>query len=232
MKTSTPEKVIYGITLMALVWFVLLFIWSPVYASGDCKGNQPCNGDTNVNIGDTRIGATTVTTGDTIVTPGDTLVTTGDTSMTSNSKALALSNSLGDVDISACLGSVQWATPLFSKQKLVVNWPCLTEFDLRNAQFDLAAMAICNTEIRKEFASEQECRDAHDFQQMLEEPVMVMESDDDEVEYLRDVLEEQALLQADLNAKIQNLERSNRVVIQQPYLSDEKKQKLREIVDE
>ena len=46
-------------------------------------------------------------------TAGD--VIGGDMSTGSN-RALALSNGLGDVDIRDCLGSTQWATPLFSKQ--------------------------------------------------------------------------------------------------------------------
>ena len=127
---------------------------SVAYAS-DCRGNKPC---TDV--------ANDIATGDVIG---------GDTSLSNNSRALALSNGLGDVDIAGCLGSTQWATPVFSKQKLVVNWPCLTEFYLRNGKYELAAMAICNTSVRKEFATEQECRDAHDFEVMVEEAVIVFE---------------------------------------------------------
>ena len=225
MKVSTPEKVWFGVTLITIFWVLILV--TDVYASGDCKGHS-CGGETTVDT-DVTVGGTNINIGDTNVPIVTGANTQSNSTTIEGSRAYALSNSLGDVDIAGCLGSTQWATPLFSKQKLVVNWPCLTEFYLRNAQFELASMAICNTEIRKEFASEQACRDAHAFEPMLEEPVMVMEQDDDEVEYLRDELEEQAMLQADLNAKIQNLERSQRVVIREPYLSDEQKTKLREV---
>jgi hypothetical protein len=66
---------------------------------------------------------------------------------------------------------------------------------------------------------------------MIEEAVIVMSEseDEDEVEYLREELEQQSMLQADLEAKVQNLEQSKRVVIQQPYLNDEQRAKLREL---
>ena len=38
-----------------------------------------------------------------------------------DSKSIALVNTLGDVDIRECLGSTQWGTPIFSKQKLVIR---------------------------------------------------------------------------------------------------------------
>jgi hypothetical protein len=210
MKPNLTDRIIgYIIFMLALV---LLLMSAPMWASDDCKGNKPC-GSTDVDV------ANEIVTGDVIG---------GDTSVSNSSRALALSNALGDVDIAGCLGSTQWATPLFSKQKLVVNWPCLTEFYLRNGQYDLASMAICNTEVRQEFATEQECRDAHDFEVMVEEAVIVMESSEEEEEFHQ----EQMMIQQEYEERIEQLERSKRVVVQQPYLSDEKKQKLREIVNE
>ena len=96
-------------------------------------------------------------------------------------RAYAVANSLGDVDIAGCLGSTQWNTPLFGKQKLVINWPCLAEFYLRNGLYDNAAMAICNTEVRQEFETEQDCRDAHPFEAMayIPEPE-ITETEEDE----------------------------------------------------
>jgi hypothetical protein len=92
-------------------------------------------------------------------------------------------------------------------------------------------MAICNTEIRKEFASEDECRAAHDFEEIIEEAVIVYaESDDEEVEYLREELQRQEAFHDELEGKVQSLEQQQRIVIREPYLSDEKKDKLREIV--
>jgi len=220
--------------LAVMLFLVWLGLAVPVaIASGDCKGHS-CN-DVNVGGDTVNVGGDTITNtiGDTNVpvnvTTGD--MVGGNTSLSNNSKALALSNVLGDVDIAGCLGSTQWATPVFSKQKLTINWPCMATFYLNNNMPDLAAVAICNTEIRKEFASEDECRAAHDFEEMIEEAVIVMSEskDEDEVEYLREELEQQSMLQADLEAKVQNLERSKRVVIQQPYLNDEQRAKLREL---
>ncbi len=70
---------------------------------------------------------------------------------------------LGDVDIAGCLGSEQWTLLFGGKQKLVINWPCMAEFYLRNGAPELAAMALCNTEILDEFDSEAECEAAHKF---------------------------------------------------------------------
>ena len=205
MKRGVAENIslVFGVFLVVVI---LLLLYGVVQADNGHGHNHG--------------GETTVDTDVTVDTSVD--VADGPVNVTNKSKALALSNVLGDVDIAGCLGSTQWATPLFSKQKLVLNWPCLTEFYLRNGQYELAAMAICNTAVNKEFASEQECRDAHDFQAMVEEPMVVSAGEDDEVEYLRDELENQAM-------QIKSLEQSRRVVIREPYLTDEQKAKLREL---
>ena len=203
-----------------VVALTLLLMSAPLWASGDCKGHSCDGGD--VIIGDTRIGATTVNNE---VTTGD--MVGGDTTL--NSKALALSNALGDVDIAGCLGSTQWATPLFSKQKLVVNWPCMATFYLNNNMPDLAAMAICNTEIRKEFATEQECRAAHDFAVMIEEAVIVVENNEDEWH------EEQMQVQREYEERIAILESKlerpqvTRQIVEKGGLSEQQKQALREV---
>jgi hypothetical protein len=121
-----------------LIAVAAFFISAPLWAT-DCRGNS-CNGGGDIDIGGTNVDVgTDVTVGDTNVnvpiTTGPTNVTGGDTTLNNESRAIALSNVLGDVDIAGCLGSTQWATPLFSKQKLVVNWPCLTEFYLRKLLF-------------------------------------------------------------------------------------------------
>ena len=116
---------------------------------------------------------TDVTTNVTTEVVTETILTAGD-NISSNStsieggRGLGLSNSLGDVAISGCLGSTQWATPLFSKQKLSINWTCLAEFYLRTHRWELAAIALCNTEIRQEFPDEDTCRMAHDFSPLAE----------------------------------------------------------------
>lgn len=81
-----------------------------------------------------------------------------------SSRAFAVGTVLGDVDIADCLGSTQWSTPVFGKQKLVLNHVCMAEFYLRAGKYELAAMALCNVkEIRKEFDDEAACEAAHDF---------------------------------------------------------------------
>jgi len=105
----------------------------------------------------------------------------GDVSISSRSFALA--NVLGDVDIAGCLGSTQWNTPIYGKQKLVLNWPCMTEFYIRNGMFENAQMAICNTEIRQEFETEDECRAAHPFKEIATAIIVDPEPDRDDEEY-------------------------------------------------
>lgn len=106
--------------------------------------------------------------GDDIVQSNDMNNLTGDVSMTgSSNKAFGFGYAMGDVDIAQCLGSEQWGTILGGKQKLVLNWPCMAEFYLRNGMYDLASMAICNTEVLTEFESEYACEQAHDFEGML-----------------------------------------------------------------
>lgn len=213
-----------------LTILMLLSILLPVaYSSGDCKG-QSCNGGGT----DVTVGGTDVTT-----TVGPTNVTTGSMSggdLNNESLAIALSNSLGDVDIAGCLGSTQWATPLFSKQKLVVNWPCLTEFYLRNGKYELASMAICNTEIVKEFATEAECEAAHNFGEMFEPEVVMVEPSDEHYEEEREWHEEQMMLQQDYDERIAQLEqrmsRPRQVVEQKPLLTEDQKKRLQEVLDE
>ena len=191
--------------------------------------------------GDTlNVGGDTITGGDVSVPVNvNTDVAGGPVNVEHKSESLGigLSNSLGDVDIAGCLGSTQWATPLFSKQKLTVNWPCLAEFYLRNGKPELAAMAICNTEVVKEFETEAACEAAHDFAVLLEAPPPVAEHDrDDELERR---LEISQAYTAELESRVNDLEtlaqRSpvQKTVVQQvPVLSDEQKAKLAQLRDE
>jgi hypothetical protein len=122
---------------------LLTFLPLVAFADDDCKGNCP--------------GGTTV---DTDVSADVANNIAGD-----SSKALALGNSLGDVDISQCLGSTQWSSPVYGRQKLVLNNVCMAEFYLNQGKWKLAAMALCNQpEILKEFTTEEECELAHNFE--------------------------------------------------------------------
>jgi len=142
--------------------FALLLLLVPIAAAanGDCKGKS-CN-DSNSSATANSSATSTVTS--TLDAATNASAETGAINYNNESRALALGNSLGDVDIAQCLGSTQWSTPVFGKQKLQLNWPCMAEFYLRNGRYDLAAMAICNTEIAKEFESESDCEAAHNFE--------------------------------------------------------------------
>lgn len=151
--------------LLLAAWFVLLL--TPAYADDDCRGNHNCTGGGDP-VTATASASGTASANNQFAPTNTTTAETGPISYNNESRALALGNSLGDVDIAQCLGSTQWSTPVFSKQKLVVNWPCMAEFYLRNGAYKQAAIALCNTEIVDDYANEDECRAAHDFQPVTE----------------------------------------------------------------
>ena len=173
--------------------FMCMMLIVPAYAGGDrisqsndmnnqTAGDVKIKQGTSVDVGNhVEVGGVNVpvTTGS--VTQGS--VSGGDVTVGGDSnRAYALSNSLGDVDIAGCLGSTQWNTPIFGKQKLVLNWPCMAEFYLRNGMYENAAMAICNTEIRQEFDSEESCRAAHNFKPMAVPALMIEPAEDEDEE--------------------------------------------------
>ena len=214
---KSVKSIFFVIVILALMYFVTVS-----YADGDCKGHSCKDGgsvsvDTATNVGvDTSVTAS-MNGGDMV--GGDTNVSTG------GNRALALSNNMGDVDIADCLGSTQFGTPLFSKQKLVINNVCLADFYLKMQKFDLAAMALCNVPgILKEFDSEEECEYAHDFAPVLEEMVIVADYED---EYRM----EQEMRYEELEQKIESIEPEVKVV-KQPFLSTSQRSKLQAILDE
>lgn len=81
-----------------------------------------------------------------------------------SSKTFAVGNTLGDVDIAQCMGSTQWNSPVYGKQKLVLNHACMAEFYLKNKRYGLAAQSLCNIpEELAEYPDETSCEEAHDF---------------------------------------------------------------------
>lgn len=227
------DKLLRLLFIGLLAFFVVLLVVPPVLADNG-HGHDHDSGDTTVDI-DSPVDVN-VTGGDTNV-PVNVDVTGGDSPVSVNhqSRALALSNGLGDVDIAGCLGSTQWATPLFSKQKLVVNWPCLAEFYLEHGKYELASMAICNTEIVKEFASEAECEAAHDFAPAGKPVAEVIETFDSSQRVQNDEIEQVKYTQMEMMARIDELqtlaERSasrptpqpTRIVEQREAFSEEQK---------
>jgi len=171
------------------------------------------------------------------VTDVATEVATGDVSLTgSTSRALGLGRSSFDVDINQCMGSTAWDTIVGGKQKLVLNWVCLAEFYIKTGQPDLAAIAICNTEMVKEFKNEAECEQAHDFFVEVSEAAVMMpdnsEHEEEEARWHEDQLQMQidyddriARLEDELNERPQVIERT--VIEQRPLLSEEAAAALR-----
>ena len=202
MKTSTAERLIWFLSAITVILVCSTAAWATggtpprPTPSGDSSASADASADASASV---KIGDTSVTVP---VTQGSVTGGTmhgGDVTVGGDkNRAYAFANSLGDVDIAGCLGSTQWNTPLFGKQKLVLNWPCMTEFYLRNEMYANAAMAICNTEIRKEYETEEDCRAAHPFKAMALAP-MPTESHDEDEEHER-LEAEIAALRADLSA--------------------------------
>lgn len=153
------------------------------------------------------------------------------------SKALGLGRSSFDVDINQCMGSTAWDTIVGGKQKLVLNWVCLAEFYIKTGQPDLAAVALCNTEMLDEFESEAECELAHDFLVEVAAAVAVEPMVNDHFDEEEEWHEEQMQMQQGYDDRLARLEqRVSRPapkpqIIEQtvPFLSDAKKAALREI---
>lgn len=204
-----------------ILWAIIISSCNYAFASGECNGHGNCTETI------TEIGVETSVGGDEIVNS----ISSG------GNRTLALGNSLGDVDIAQCLGSEQWNTPLFGKQKLVINWPCMAEFYLRNGKFQLAAMAVCNTEIEKEFASEAECEAAHDFTHLAVAPPEPEAHVPEEVFYRQEQLHNEQLEQ--LSARIEQLEKKPTPrprpaapqIVQQPLLTDQKRAALESLLE-
>ena len=224
-KRSPSEFILLSISLFV---FLVIVLMAPLVVYAD-NGHGHDHG-TNT----TAVDVTTTTD----VTTGSVDVATGDVNIGGNSsRALALGNTLGDVDIAGCLGSTQWSTPVYGKQKLTLNWVCVAEFYIRHQQPDLAAMALCNTDILTEFASEEECEQAHSF--LVPAAVQpVEEAHLEESTRVHDMQQMQLLeMQSQLEQIREMYERApsptvTRQVVQQPFLSEEKRAKLREVVEE
>lgn len=250
MNTRTKVKIYYVLVwVAAIAWFA--FAMQIANAGGDCKGRS-CNdggdvtvGGTEVNVGgtDVHVGGDTVNVGGDTVNVGGSTLTSGDVSVPVNtgpvsqnvsggnyeSRALALANSLGDVDIADCLGSHQWSTPVFGRQDLKLNQVCMAEFYLRAGKYELAAMSLCNVkEILKEFDSEEQCESAHDF---TPRPVAAVDSvsDRQQIElYHEEDIEAVQMAQMSLEQRLASLESRPAEVVEivKPVLTDEQKQQV------
>jgi len=215
LKAKTTER-----WIVFFVFFFAVLIANSIREAA-ASDDKRTNVDVNTEV------STEVNTGPVNVTTGSNTFNGGDNSV-GGSRALALGNSLGDVDIAGCLGSTQWATPVYSRQKLSTNWACLAEFYLRAEKYDLAAMAMCNTDVRSEFDTETACREAHDFTPAYVAPIIIDTSEDEEYhdKYEQQFQAQQTMID-ELQAQINRPAIRPTTVIQKTeFLDAEKRAKL------
>lgn len=143
--------------MRAALLIVALVLANLAHADDECRGHS-CNdsgGDIDIDgTVDIDIGGSPV---DVQANP-----TTNVTGSNYSSRALALGNGLGDVDINDCLGSEQFGTPLYSRQWLELNKWCAAEvFDAKGLNIMAAKLRCEIKEIRKLFTSNDACLDAN-----------------------------------------------------------------------
>lgn len=144
--------------MKALTSSLLLLLCAPVFADpdADCSGNPHHCG----NSGDGVVVNTEVSSGDMVG---------GDVNL--NSKAIGLANNLGDVDINDCRESVQFGTPLFSKQNVRLNPWCAAEVYDAKGMYKMAAIMRCEIkEVRQHFENKESCLEANVYAPAVELP--------------------------------------------------------------
>jgi hypothetical protein len=212
-------------------YLILLLVFAFVVLSVDAMaGGDRVDVDTDVTTGDTIVGVENSLVGGSL-TGGDN--TANNSALVEGSRSYALSApGLSDVDIAGCLGSTSWSFLVGAKQKLVLNHVCMAEFYLKTGQYDLAAQSLCNQkEILAEYATEQECEDAHDFGPLPVAPVSAPEAPKkDEME---DYYREQQMALESLSRELEEIKQEKpkvtRQVVQQRYLTDEQRKALLEV---
>jgi len=139
---------ITGILCVVIVWLLMAPAWVDADEGHGHHHDDDDGGDTLVNVD----------------VPVDVDITGPDIGGDSVRSLVVVAPPLGDVDIAQCLGSTQFTFLVGGKQKLVLNWPCMAEFYLKQGRYDLAAQALCNQpEIIKEYMTEVACEIDHDF---------------------------------------------------------------------
>jgi hypothetical protein len=170
------------------------------------------------------------------------------------SKALALSNVLGDVDIrSKCLASTQWGTPLFSKQKLARDFTCLGFEWLALGAYENAMIAFCmDKDTLERYGGREPCEAAHNFEFVVivqppessagaaEPPAMAAESEDDDDYYEEQFLSQQveiATAKQDLQAverrlfELEHTKADIKPVEKQSGLTENQRNALAQVLD-
>jgi len=156
------------------------------------------------------------------------------------SRALAMGQSLGDVDINEgqnCMGSEQWGIVVYMRQDMELNPWCAGLFYDANRMHYMAAVMRCDIpDIRQHFVTDEECIEANTVDtEIIETPELGAlysqaaqheekeEEDDEKFEYLTQQIEQQQQM-------IEQIESQRPRVIQQYGITDEKKAKLAEVL--
>ncbi len=187
------------LVLAIIVGLLVLGIFGIAY--GDNHRYSDDDVDIDITGGDVNVPVDVSVTGGAVDVAGDTLnLSTG------GNRAYALAAPpLGDVDIAQCLGSEAWTLLIGGKQVLVINWPCMAEFYLKQGRYDLAAQALCNhPEIVADYETEVACQIDHDFTPPIiegedkyehdvhirsdefEEAYAITQQQEEEIEYLQE----------------------------------------------
>lgn len=153
--------------------------------------------------------------------------TSGD--LSNNSRTFGFAHTLGDVDINQCLGSTQWGTVLFSRQKLVLNKWCAAEVYDSKGLHHMAAVMRCDLpEIIKHFPTAEQCVVANKWAPtVVEAPVVTIDDAHYEEEEEYHEMYEQRI--AKLEARPPPPARVTREVVQKPFLSAEQRTALAEM---
>lgn len=208
----------YVAFLLFLVGLASLLMTMPAWADDDCKGHS-CNGGGDVDV--------TVNTGDVSVPLTNNIGVEGSnlsTSVSHSSRAYGFSHSLGSAAFADCMGSEQVGTVIASKQWLGLNKWCAAEIYDSRGKHKMAALLRCDiSDIRKHFASEQECVEENIY--TPPPPVILQRQDNSQLQALRAEV-------AELRTKYEEVQArptpalTKTVIKQETFLDADKRAKL------
>jgi len=200
---------------MKLIFFclgvaIIIILAAPVWATDECRGHS-CNDPTTVVNADSNVS----------------------TAVRHSSRSFGLSG--GDVDISQCYRSY---TYFVVWQDTKVNKLCVAIQQAAEGNFEAAARSRCSVRaIVNDYDSFAQCVALNTVK--LVPPVVIEEPNyEEEEEAEAEYRQEQMQMQQDYDERIAQLEqrvsrpRVTREIIQQPFLSDEKRAKLQAVLDE
>ncbi len=138
----TRDRAEYWFLVLCLLLVIAALAPGDAWASGDCRDGS-CN--------------------EVILSGGDN--TANNSASVGGSDTMALSHSLGDVDINDCLASTQWGTIIVSRQRVVLNKWCAAEVYDYKGLHHMAALLRCDIpEISEHFQTKPECVTANTVQ--------------------------------------------------------------------